>query len=643
MQTYTNPLSHDGLRPDPFILRFCGTYYLYVTHPQILCWSSMDLVSWNEEGPVIAENLFGDLVPFAPEVVYVNGWFYMYTSPSGTGHCVLRSTSPTGPFALHAEGLERSLDGSPFIDDDGNLYLYWADDRGILGCAMKSPSEPGETVVVCKTDMGWTEGPQVIKEDGLYYLTYCGNHYLSKGYRVYCAASTSPLGPFENVSPQPILVQTTGPCVGLGHCSTVWGPDLQVRYMAYHNLNKDRSRDFSIAPVSFSPSEVSVLGHCNYEQPVPKLPDVTTNVISSAQQEWEPDRVYDVTEAVAEVSMISATLPFGVCFGVLAITVIADHRLVVRNHECTLYSALLPFEVKPKVLHTFVMQSHDGMVSIFLDGLLVTTVQVPSPNIGPICCLPGEHERLITHAQLSYGSRQKAIEALAIPIPARMYVRNACKVNVPSAGTYLVHRYARHTDIETAQLHCEKMFLKKGVQTLQCGSSEQYMVIHKRAQQLTATVQWKPKDSYGKYVCGDTYTSAFEMHAVLKRNQMGPKGSFGVMFRVNDLADGGEGRDPVLGRNFFNGYSCMINAEKVTLFKHRYNQEILVEVPHFVFLGKPLSVKVIAKEQDIQIFLEDKLLLTYRDTEHPFLYGKVGIRYAGSLMDSAEITLTCSD
>ncbi|WP_319756852.1 glycoside hydrolase family 43 protein [uncultured Sphaerochaeta sp.] len=643
MKTYTNPLSHDGLRPDPFILRFDGTYYLYVTHPQILCWSSKDLVSWKEEGPVIAEQLFGDLVPFAPEVIYVNGWFYMYASPSGTGHCVLRSTSPTGPFTLHAEGLERSLDGSPFMDDDGNLYLYWADDRGILGCAMQSPSEPGETVLVCKTDMGWTEGPQVLKEDGLYYLTYCGNHYLSKGYRIYCAVSTNPLGPYKNVSAQPILVQTNGPCVGLGHCSTVWGPDLQVRYMAYHNLNKDRSRDFSIAPVSFSPSEVSVLGHCNYEQPVPKLPDVTTKVISSAQQEWEPDRAYDVTGAVAEVSMISATLPFGVCFGALALTVTAEHKLVVRNHECTLYSALLPFKVKPKVLHTFVMQSHEGMVSIFLDGLLVAAVQVAQSNIGPIGSLPGENERIITHAQLSYGSRQKAFEALAIPIPAKVNMRNACKVNVPSAGTYLVHRSTQNTDLEAAQLQCEKMFLKKGVQTLQCGSSEQYMVIHKRAQQLTATAQWKPKGAYGKYVCGDTYTSAFEMHAVVKRNQMGPEGSFGVMFRVTDQADGGEGSDPVLGRNFFNGYSCMISAENITLFKHMYCQEPLVEVPHTEFLGKPLSLKVIAKEQDIQIFFEDRLLLTYRDTKQPFLYGKVGIRYVGSLMDSAEITLTCLD
>nr|WP_319473830.1 family 43 glycosylhydrolase [uncultured Sphaerochaeta sp.] len=643
MQTFTNPLSRDGLRPDPFVFRFDGMYYLYVTHPRILCWSSLDLVSWKEEGPVLPENLFGDLVPFAPEVMYWDGWFYMYTSPSGTGHCVLRSASPTGPFTIYGEGLGRSLDGSPFIDNDGTLYLYWADDRGILGCIMKTPTEPGETVEVCKTDIGWTEGPQVIKEGSLYYLTYCGNHYLSKGYRIYCGVSSTPLGPYKNISSQPILVQTSGPCVGLGHCSTVWGPDLQVRYMAYHNLNKDRSRDFSITPVSFSPSEVSVLGHCDYQQPVPKLPDVTSKVISSDQQEWEPFNDYDVTEAVGEISLIPVSLPFGICFGLLSVSITAEQMLIVKNQKRTLYTGNLPFNVISNVLHTFILRSHNGMVTIQLDGLLLATVQVPQQNIGPVGSLPGNDERVIRHAQLSYGSPMQAFEALAIPLPAKVKARSSCVLNVPRSGTYLVHRNSHDTELGTAKLNCEKIHLKKGFQTLEYGYVAPFMVIHRRVRKLEASKQWKPKGSYGKYVCGDTYTSAFKLNAVLKRNQMGPDGAFGVIFRVTDLAEGGEGKDPVLGRNYFNGYSCMISADSVTLSKHRYCQETLVVVPHAEFLGKPLSIRVIAKEQDIQIFLENKLLITYRDTENPFLYGKAGIRYVGSLMDSAEVAITCHD
>jgi hypothetical protein len=603
----------------------------------------LDLVSWKEEGPVLSESLFGNLVPFAPEVMYWNGWFYLYTSPSGTGHCVLRSASPTGPFTVYADGLGRSIDGSPFIDDDGILYFYWADDRGILGCIMKTPSELGETIVVCKTDIGWTEGPQVIKEDGLYYLTYCGNHYLSKGYRIYCAVSTNPLGPYKNVSSQPILVQTSGSCVGLGHCSTVWGPDLQVRYMAYHNLNKDGSRDFSIAPVSFSPSEVSVLGHCEYQQPVPKLPDVTTKILSSAQQEWKPFREYDVTEAVGEISWISATLPFGVCFGLLNITVTAEHMLIVRDQKRTLHTGSLPLEVKPNVLHTFILRSHNGVVTVQLNGLLLATVQVPQSNIGPVGSLPGNYEREITHVQLTYGSSMQAFESLPISLPAIVKARNSCVLNVPRSDSYLVHRTPQNTDLATAQLHCEKIHLKKGIQTLQYGGVEQFMVIHRCARQLKACKQWNPKGSYGKYVCGDTYTSAFRLNAVMKRNQMGPKGAFGVIFRVTDIAEGGEGKDPILGQNFFNGYSCMIGTDSVTLSKHRYSQETLVEVPHTEFLGKPLSITVIVKEQDIQVFLENRLLITYRDTENPFLYGKVGIRYVGSLMDSAKVEVTCFD
>ena len=643
MQTFSNPLSQDGLRPDPFVFRFDGTYYLYVTHPRILCWSSLDLISWKEEGSVLPENLFGDLIPFAPEVMYWDGWFYMYTSPSGTGHCVLRSASPKGPFSVYREGLGRSLDGSPFIDDDGTLYLYWADDRGILGSIMKTPSEPGETVVVFKTDIGWTEGPQVIKEDSLYYLTYCGNHYLSKGYRIYCGVSTTPLGPYKNISTQPILVQTSGPCVGLGHCSTVWGPDLQVRYMAYHNLNKDRSRDFSIAPVFFSSSVVSVLGHCDFQQPVPKLPDVTTKVISSVQQEWKPYSKYDVTEAVGEISMIPAALPFGICFGLLTVSITTEQMLVVMNQNSMLFTRSLPFKINPTVSHTFSVRSHDGMVTIQLEGLLLATVQVLKQNIGPVGILSGNDEMVIRHVQLSYGSTMQAIEALAIPLPAKVKARNSCVLNVPRTATYLVHRNSHDTNLATAKLNCEKFHLKKGIQTLGSGYVEPFMVIHRRARKLKSSKQWKPKGSYGKYLCGDTYTSAFNLNAVLKRNQMGPDGAFGIIFRVTDLAEGGEGKDPVLGRNYFNGYSCMIGADSVTLSKHRYCQETLVEVPHAEFLGKPLSITVIAEEQDIQIFLENRLLITYRDAEDPFLYGKVGIRYVGSLMDNAEITITCLD
>ncbi len=61
-------------------------------------WSSTDLVTWIYQGLCTTESV--TLGAYAPEVVYSNGKFYMYTSPGGNGHYVLSSSSPLGPFTL---------------------------------------------------------------------------------------------------------------------------------------------------------------------------------------------------------------------------------------------------------------------------------------------------------------------------------------------------------------------------------------------------------------------------------------------------------------------------------------------------------------------------------------------------------------
>ncbi len=98
-------------------------------------------------------------MPFAPEVVYANGAFFMYTSPSGHGHFVLRSDSPTGPFVPISPNVGHAIDGNVLIDDDGRWYFYWAGDEGIWGCEMTSPTEFGEPVFTGIHMNGWTEVP----------------------------------------------------------------------------------------------------------------------------------------------------------------------------------------------------------------------------------------------------------------------------------------------------------------------------------------------------------------------------------------------------------------------------------------------------------------------------------------------------
>lgn len=275
MDSYSNPVARDGDFADPFVLRFDGRYYLYCTNRDVRCWSSTDLVHWRLEGPTVAEGTFGDLVPFAPEVVYADGVFWMYTSPSGTGHRVLRSDSPTGPFVPASGNIGRDIDGNVLVDDDGRWFFFWASDRGVLGCEMDSPVDLGDPVPTGAFMHGWTEGPFVEKRGGAYHMTLTGNHYLSPGYRIDAAVSRRPLDGYVGDPLNPVLVSATPPLVGLGHSSSVLGPDLVSHYIAYHNLNPDRSRDLNIDRQVWNGESLQVLGPTT-TAPVPPGPDRCT-------------------------------------------------------------------------------------------------------------------------------------------------------------------------------------------------------------------------------------------------------------------------------------------------------------------------------------------------------------------------------
>ena len=69
-----------------------------------------------------------------------NGKFYMYTSPAGNGHYVLTSKQTRwGLSELQTDNFGMTIDGSVFIDDDGQWYFTHAGTQGIIGHAMHDP------------------------------------------------------------------------------------------------------------------------------------------------------------------------------------------------------------------------------------------------------------------------------------------------------------------------------------------------------------------------------------------------------------------------------------------------------------------------------------------------------------------------
>ncbi len=279
---------------DPFIMRYNGMYYLYCSTLDselgIRGYKSADLISWVpmtgeglREGYVSQDNV--TKAAYAPEVYYFNGTFYMYTSPAGAGHYVLTSDNPEGPFVKATNDFGMSIDGSVLIDDDETMYFTYASQGGIRIAKMVDmlTIDPSSTPQLNNTSIGgWTEGPYILKRDGIYYLTFTGNHVTSDGYRIAYATAGAIVNAngsidrnaFTRADNNPIALNTEGSLKGIGHSSTVLGPDMDSYYLAYHMLNSSGgpNRSLAIDRLLFNGTQMSV--STNLEgSVVPTLPE----------------------------------------------------------------------------------------------------------------------------------------------------------------------------------------------------------------------------------------------------------------------------------------------------------------------------------------------------------------------------------
>jgi xylan 1,4-beta-xylosidase len=269
---------------DPFVFKYNGTFYLYCSTANsevgIKYWTSTDCVNWTYGGLCSTDPL--TTTAYAPEVVYWNGMFYLYTSPNGGGHYVFTSTSPRGPFTAATGNLGHSIDGDVFIDDDGNWFFFSAGGDGIHGAPMSSPLSIGTDVVLAGSQIGgqWTEGPTAFERNGLHYLTATGNHVDSTGYRVDVAAnSIGPLATYTsspNSPGNPILLSSEGAHVGLGHNGVFIGPDLDTYYTVYHNLTAVNAgipdREFNIDALGWNGDVMVPYGPTTWPMQTPASP-----------------------------------------------------------------------------------------------------------------------------------------------------------------------------------------------------------------------------------------------------------------------------------------------------------------------------------------------------------------------------------
>lgn len=300
--TYSNSIdipnaSGSNLAADPFVLRYNGKYYMYPTGAgaKIRCYVSSDLVNWepsSDKGLGSGICLSGKAssypsgvgdYPYAPEVIYYDGYFYMVTSITGNGHFIFRSEDPEGPFVRISDNLGKSIDGSFFIDSDEEIYFYGAGGNSISAYKLeddfitfKKDNDKDYVQSLLECSMGaWTEGPYLLQKDSSYYLTYTGSHYLSRDYRVDYAYATADSDVAISSSfkrKDTVLLEVKDDYNGLGHSCTVLGPDLDSYYIVYHNLtNKGANRYLNVSRLYFNGSDMIASNVDTNDHFIPRL------------------------------------------------------------------------------------------------------------------------------------------------------------------------------------------------------------------------------------------------------------------------------------------------------------------------------------------------------------------------------------
>jgi len=292
---YTNPLFLPGQSRtigvgDPSSIRWMGKYYMTVSrNPNdlgIMMWESENLVEWTYLGTVSNASAVRDA--WAPEIIYYEGDFYMYTSGPDQNHRVLK--------------LEASTQGKPtpyggYTVVNTNMFPQ-ANHDGVGGIQYVKTDSPVDGdkpvsqltkcfVKVPEDDRGstWTEGPTIIKQNDIYYMTYCGNDVIRVDYQVH-AASGSSIEALTPISHNPILKHTEGFYNGTGHSHDVLGPDLKTYYTTYHvkhyegNLadnGKPLMRSLMLDKIEFHPDGDVTSGVTFDEQLVPQMADWSDN------------------------------------------------------------------------------------------------------------------------------------------------------------------------------------------------------------------------------------------------------------------------------------------------------------------------------------------------------------------------------
>jgi len=277
------------LLADPTIFSENGQYYLYGTGSArgFAPYQSTDLKSWH--GPVgkgdgghalLMGDSYGTKGFWAPQIFKNNGKYYMvYTADEHIA--IAESDSPLGPFTQKEKkpisGAGKQIDPYIFKDTDGKLYLYHVrlqNGNRIFVARLKDDLSDIDTTTVkecISAQLPWeneakapwpvSEGPTVVKHDGLYYMLYSCNDYRNINYSVGYATATSPFGPWTKAAENPIISRQLTGINGTGHGDLFSDKSGQLWYVFHthaSNLRPGR-RKTALVKIAFTKTKPAAL------------------------------------------------------------------------------------------------------------------------------------------------------------------------------------------------------------------------------------------------------------------------------------------------------------------------------------------------------------------------------------------------
>jgi hypothetical protein len=209
-----------------------------------------------------------------------------------------------------------SIDGHPFRDDDGSLWLFYsarseetrfhgAEGTGTMCDRLLAPDRLDGTPTRVtfpsqrwegnpEGDWFWNEAPYVLKRRGWYHQMYSGGFFAEDTYAVGCATARAVSGRWQKRDDNPIFAGR-GRFRGPGHNSFVFGPDVASPYAVYHAyVGDDPGRKVNLDRLVWTGDLPTILGPTDGEQPAPPPPVFDPRVPHWRSEAWARGRWVEV-------------------------------------------------------------------------------------------------------------------------------------------------------------------------------------------------------------------------------------------------------------------------------------------------------------------------------------------------------------